>query len=87
MAKMVSGSQVVTTSAVQLNSGTSFTFGEVMIQNSPTGTQNAKIGTSLRQDLVLTPGAAITLEDIDISTIYALTTTGSATMNWYGEAL
>lgn len=83
MAKLVSGTQLITAVAAALDGDT---FGEVVIQNSPSSSQNVKLGGSASQYFTLTPGAAFTLDDVDLSMIFMATSTGSATVNWIGEA-
>jgi hypothetical protein len=83
MAKMTSGTQLITSVAAAL---TGATFNEVIIQNSPVSTQNVKIGDVSNQYFTLTPGAAITLDEVLLSGIFMATSTGSATVNWIGEA-
>lgn len=82
MAKMTSGTKLITSVAAALTG----TFNEVVIQNSPASAQNVKIGDTNNQHFTLTPGAAITLDDIELSAIFMATSTGSATVNWIGEA-
>lgn len=82
MAKMTSGTKLITSVAAALTG----TFNEVVIQNSPASTQSVKIGDTNNQYFTLTPGAALTLDDIELSSVFMATSTGSATVNWIGEA-
>lgn len=83
MAKMTSGTQLITSVATALSGDT---FNEVIIQNSPVSTQNVKIGDTSHQYFTLSPGTAMTFDDIELSAIFLATTSGSATVNWIGEA-
>lgn len=55
---------------------------EVLIQSDPTNTTNMLIGSATAQEVVLTPGQAITIPIISLSLVYVKMASSTGTVNW-----
>lgn len=71
----------ITTSAVQVSTAAA-NIREAIIQSDPTNTTNVLIGNSSAQEVVLTPGQAITIPIISLSLIWVKMASGTGTVNW-----
>jgi hypothetical protein len=71
----------ITTTAAQLTQ-TPTVAREIIIQAAPTNTANVAVGGAPAQNLVLVPGAALSLDWTDVSTIWAVAASGTQVINW-----
>jgi len=71
----------ITTVATRLTT-TRTTGREVIVQAAPTNTANIGVGGGAAQDLVLVPGANLSLDWTDVSAIWAVSASGTQTVNW-----
>ena len=55
---------------------------EALIQSDPTNTTNMLIGSSLAQEIVLTPGQSITIPIISLSLVYVKMASGTGVLNF-----
>lgn len=58
---------------------------EVIIQSDPANTTNMKVGSSLAQHLILTPGQSINVPVINPALVYAIMVSGTGTVNWFAR--
>lgn len=71
----------ITTAAVQVSTTTS-NIREVLIQSDPTNTTNVLIGSSLAQEVVLTPGQSITIPVISLNLVWVKMASSTGIVNW-----
>lgn len=64
-----------------LNSGTSLTVAEVIVQADPGNTADVQVGNSTDQFMVLEPGNALTIPVDDVAKVF-VAGSGSETVNW-----
>jgi hypothetical protein len=55
---------------------------EIIVQAAPTNTANVNVGGQAGQNLVLVPGAALSLDWTDVSVIWASSASGTQVVNW-----
>lgn len=55
---------------------------EITVQAAPTNTANVSIGSSVAQYLVLIPGASLSFDYTDVSTIWGVAASGTQVINW-----
>lgn len=58
---------------------------EVIVQSDPANTTNLKVGSSLAQHVVLTPGQSINVPVINPTLIYVVMVSGTGTVNWFSR--
>ena len=71
----------ITTAAVQVST-TSNNIREALIQADTTNTTNLLIGNADAQEVVLKPGASITIPIISLSLVYVKMASGTGIVNW-----
>ena len=69
------------TTAVQVST-TSNNIRECLIQADTANTTNVLIGSADAQEVVLKPGASLTIPIISLSLIYVKMASGTGTVNW-----
>jgi hypothetical protein len=79
---ILAGTKTATVTAAALGSSQMVSY--LAIQSDPGNVANVVIGSSNAQYVELTPGAALTLENVDLDDIYVKTATGTATVNYLG---
>lgn len=63
-------------------STTSSNMREAIIQSDPTNTTNMLVGNATAQNVILTPGQAITIPVISLSLIYVKMASSTGLVNW-----
>lgn len=71
----------ITTTAVQVST-TSNNIREALIQADTSNTTNMLIGNADAQEVVLKPGASITIPIISLSLVYVKMASGTGIANW-----
>lgn len=79
--RLYAGTTSLTTNAAAIST-TAANIREVIIQADPDNSTNVQIGTALSQEIVLTPGQAITIPVISLSLIYAKMASSTGQVNW-----
>ena len=74
-----------TTAVAVSTAATSHAIREALIQADTTNTTNVLVGNSTAQEVVLKPGASITIPIISLSLIYVKMASGTGTVNWFAR--
>lgn len=79
--RLTVGTFTATTSAVQVQPQ-GITCYSINFQSDPNNSQDVYIGNNIAQPIHLLPGQSINVDTNAIQNFYAITTSGSALINW-----